>query len=121
MVHPQPTAPSVPQQIPYYMATYSFPSFIPYQTILLPSYQESQTIQQTLIDKTTQSHPPQQGEILKAVEQKLPDGRPFPREFQKERYYSKANVIGSYVLDPASGYYYEASSRFYFSSTQQIV
>ena len=86
MIHPQPTMPSIPQPVSYYMPTYSFPSYLPYQTILFPSYQESQAIQQTLLDKTGQSHFPSQKEVLTAIDEKLPDGRPFPRAFQQERY-----------------------------------
>ena len=86
MIHPQPTMSSVPQPVSYYMPTYSFPSYLPYQTILLPSYQESQAIQQTLLDKTSQARLPLQKEVLTPVNEKFPDGRPFPRAFQQERY-----------------------------------
>lgn len=81
------------------MTPYMYPGFIPYQTVMLPSYQESAYIQQTLIANTQPAVAPPvapkptvgaakpqraKGETLVARNRKLPDGRPFPRDYETD-------------------------------------
>ena len=81
------------------MTPYMYPGFLPYSTVLVPSYQKSAYIQQTLLASTQSAtapplapHPtvgaakPQRarGETLVARNRKLPDGRPFPRDYETD-------------------------------------
>ena len=82
----------------YYMAAYTFPTYLPYTSCSTSAYFESRTIQQALIEKSTQhgqvlvsqgvntfKQPSRKkGETLVASERKLPDGRAFPSDYEKD-------------------------------------
>ena len=82
----------------YYMTAYTFPTYLPYTSCSASAYFESRTIQQALIEKSTQhgqvliSHEGsmfkqpsrKKGETLIASHQKLPDGRAFPSDYEKD-------------------------------------
>ena len=93
------------------MTPYMYPGFLPYQTVMLPSYQESAYIQQTLIASTQSTVAPAvapavapnltvgaakpqraRGETLVAKNRKLPDGRPFPRDYETDSLRSERPV-----------------------------
>lgn len=94
--------------LPYYMTAYSYPTSLSYATCTTSAYQESRAIQQALLEKSTQhgqgviaqetrngmgvgvggigGQKParKKGETLVITQRKLPDGRSFPSDYEKD-------------------------------------